>query len=375
MTPGGPGDASPLPGPAGPARAAVPSRPRGRHPFEAALRRRVAEHFHRSGRHPRACRSTYVKTAILLPALGTAYGLLVFAAGAWWHSGPLAVLLGLLAAGVGFNIQHDGGHHAYAPHRRGNALAALALELLGGSSYVWRWKHTVFHHAHANVEGLDTDIDLGPLARLSPWQRRRGFHRWQHLYLWAFYALLVPKWQLVGDVRCVLTGRLGPHAVPRPRGRDLAIFLAGKAVFGGLAFGLPLLLHPAGTVLVHYLLAAMVAGFTLSVVFQVAHCVGEAAFSAPPDAAAPAESAWAVRQVEATVDFARGSRVVAWLVGGLNFQIEHHLFPGINHGHYRELANLVEATCREQGVRYASHPTLRAGIAAHFRWLRAMGRP
>lgn len=343
--------------------------------FQFALRRRVEEHFRASGRRQRDCPEMYLKSAILLGAFAASYGLLVFGAQTWWQGALLAVLLGLLSAGIGFNVQHDGGHQAYSNRAWVNTLTAMTLELLGGSSYVWRWKHGLLHHAYVNVHGHDTDIDLGLLGRLSPHQRRLPYHRWQHVYLWAFYGLLPVKWQLVGDFRCLITGRIGAHPVARPRGWELLTFVAGKAVFFAVAFGIPLMRHTAWTVVAGYAIASLVAGIVLSVVFQMAHCVGEADFPVPTEATGRVERAWAVHQVETTVDFARGSRIATWLLGGLNFQIEHHLFPRISHINYPVLATLVEETCREFGIRYAEHRSFRAGLASHFRWLRRMGMP
>src|SRR5262245_36921238 len=212
--------------------------------FQAELRRRVEAFFRSTGRRPRDCWQMYLKTATLLVLLAASYVLLVFVAQAWYVALPLAVLLGLATAGVGFNIQHDGGHHAYSDRPWVNKLAALTLDVIGGSSYVWRWKHAVFHHTYVNVTGHDSDIDLGALGRLTPHQRRWKFHRWQHFYLWPLYGLLGIKWHLGGDVLNVVTGRIGGHRFPRPRGWDLVTFLAGKAVFLTLAFGLPLWFHP-----------------------------------------------------------------------------------------------------------------------------------
>ena len=316
----------------------------------------------------------YLKSAILLGAFALAYGLLVFAAHAWWHGVLLAMLLGLVAAAIGFNIEHDGSHQAFSNHAWIHNLTAMTLELLGGSSYVWRWKHVHFHHTYVNLTGHDPDIALGILARVSPQQRLRAGHRWQHLYLWAFYGLLPVKWQLIGDFRTLVTRRMGGQPVPRPRGGDLLTFIAGKVVFFTGAFGLPLLLHPAWAVLACYLIAALVAGIVLSVVFQMAHCVGEAEFPMPAESTGRVARAWAVHQVETTVDFARRSRVASWLLGGLNFQIEHHLFPRICHINYPAMASLVEETCREFGIRYAEHRSFRAGLVSHFRWLRQMGK-
>jgi linoleoyl-CoA desaturase len=343
--------------------------------FQVVLRQRVDEYFGATGRRPRDCWQMYVKTAILLTAFVASYGLLVFGARTWLEGLLWAVVLGLCAAGIGLNVQHDGGHRAYSRHPWVNRLMARTLELIGGSSYLWWWKHGVFHHTYVNVAGHDTDINLGPLARLAPHQRRLAFHRWQHLYLWPLYGLLSIKWQCVDDFHKLVRGRINEHRVPRPRGVELLIFLAGKAVFFALAFGIPLAFHPFGVVLGYYLLSGLVTGFLLSVVFQMAHCVEEADFPVPGEGTGRIDRAWAVHQAQTSVDFCRRSRAVSWLVGGLNFQIEHHLFPRISHIHYPAISELVEQTCREFGIKYTVHRSFWAGIASHFRWLRRMGMP
>ena len=343
--------------------------------FQLELRRRVEEYFRTTGRRPRDCWPMYVKTAILLGGFTVVYTLLVFVDQTWWQGLLLAVLLGLSAAGIGFNIQHDGGHQAYSDHPWVNKLMAMTLELIGGSSHLWRWKHVVLHHTYVNITGHDTDIDLGLLARLTPHQRRLPYHRWQHLYLWPLYGLLAIKWQLLDDFRKLISGRISNQPFPDPKGRELVIFIAGKAIFFTMAFGIPLLFHSIGVVLLYYGVAGLVAGMALSVVFQVAHCVEEAEFPLPREETGRVEHAWAIHQAETTVDFARRSRVVAWLVGGLNFQIEHHLFPRLCHVNYPAISKLVEETCREFGIKYTEHRSFRAGLASHFRWLRRMGMP
>jgi linoleoyl-CoA desaturase len=288
---------------------------------------------------------------------------------------PLAVSLGLAMAAVGFNIQHDGGHHACSTRPWVNRLMALTMDLVGASSYVWRWKHGVLHHTYVNITGHDDDVNLGPLARLTPHQRRLPFHRFQHWYLWPLYGLFTIKWEFYDDFRDVLTGRLGPLRFPRPRGWDLVAFLGGKAVFFALALAVPLLLHSPWAVLLYYGVVSCILGAVLGVVFQLAHCVEQAAFPLPHAETGRIENAWAVHQVETTVDFAPHSRVAAWLLGGLNFQIEHHLFPRVCHVHYPALAPLVEQTCHEFGLRYSVHETIWAGVASHYRWLRRLGAP
>jgi linoleoyl-CoA desaturase len=343
--------------------------------FQLALRQRVAEYFDTTGQRQRDCWQMYAKTAILLVGFALLYVLLVFVAQTWVQGVILAILLGLCAAGIGLNVQHDGGHRAYSSHPWVNRLMAMTLELIGGSSYLWRWKHGVFHHTYVNVAGHDTDIDLAPLARLAPHQRRLAFHRWQHLYLWPLYGLLTIKWQCLDDFRKLLRGRINQHRVPRPTGRELLIFIGGKAVFFALAFAIPMHFHSPAVVLGYYALSGIVMGFLLSVVFQVAHCVEEAEFPAPRASTGRLDHAWAVHQAETSVNFSRRSRIMSWLLGGLNFQIEHHLFPRISHVHYPAISRLVEQTCREFGVRYTVHRSFWAGIGSHFRWLRRMGMP
>jgi linoleoyl-CoA desaturase len=343
--------------------------------FQAELRRRVEQYFQDTGRRQRDCPQMYLKTAVVFAWLVSSYLLLLLVAPAWWLAVPLAVSVGLAMGAVGFNVQHDGGHHAYS--RRGwvNWLAAKTLDLIGASSYLWHWKHAVLHHTYVNVSGHDSDIDLGFLGRLSPHQRRRWFHRWQHLYLWALYGWLTISWELYVDFRTLALGRIGGHRYPRPKGWDLVTFIAGKLAFFSLAFVVPMLLHPVWKVLLLYVLASFVLGVVMSIVFQLAHCVPQAAFPPAPEGGAHLETSWAVHQAETTVDFARGSRLLSWFLGGLNFQVEHHLCPRVCHVNYPALSKVVEATCREFGVRYAAHRSFFAGLAAHYRWLRQMGQP
>lgn len=341
--------------------------------FRRVLRERIDEYFATTGRSPRDCPQMYVKSAIILASCLATYVVLVFVVSSGWLAVPLAVLFGLLLSTAAFNIQHDGGHGAYSSRQWVNKLASLTLDLLGGSSYVWARKHNAIHHTYTNVSGHDDDINIGWLGRLSPQQRRLKFHRLQHYYMWALYGFLPVKWHCCDDFRDVLTGRIGGHRFPRPRGWDLVTFVGGKALFFSLAFGLPLLLHPWWWVLAMYGIVSCVQGVTLSVVFQMAHCVEDAAFPQPLPGTGRIESSWAEHQIETTVDFAPRSRLVAWFVGGLNFQIEHHLFPLICHVHYPAIAKLVEDTCHEFGLRYKSYKTLLAAVASHYRWLRRMG--
>ena len=341
--------------------------------FQEELRRRVGSYFQRTGRRQRDCPRMYVKTAIVLGWLLASYLALVVFAERWWLAVPLSISLGLSMAAVGFNIQHDGGHGAYSNFRWVNKLMAMSLDLLGGSSYVWARKHNSIHHSYSNVTGHDEDIDIGVFGRLSPHQRRLKFHRMQHFYLWILYGLLPFKWQLFDDFWHVTAGHIGGHRLGRPKGWDLATFIGGKVAFFSLAWVIPQFFHPVWAVLLIYVAASLVQGIVLGVVFQLAHCVEETNFPMPRQDTGRLAAAWAVHQVETTADFSPQNCLLTWFIGGLNYQIEHHLFPKICHVHYPALSQLVDETCREFGLRYVVHDNLRVALASHFRWLRQMG--
>jgi linoleoyl-CoA desaturase len=346
----------------------------GNRAFEIDVRQRVDAYFREGkGRLKTGAWRMYLKTAVILACFGGCYVLLVFFAKTLWQALPLAVLLGLSTAGIGFNIAHDGGHGAYSKIAWINKLAAVTMDLVGSSSYLWFWKHSVIHHRFVNIRGYDNDIEIGALGRLSPHSERRSFHRWQHLYLWPLYGLLAIKWEFVNDFRQIRSGRLGRHGFPRPTGWDLVIFVVGKVVFFTWAVFIPLMLHSFVAVLFYYIVGVVMLGMAMAVIFQLPHCVARAEFALPRKDTGRMETPWAVHQAQATLDFGRSSRILRWSLGGLNFHREHHLFPTICHIHYPAITGIVEQACRDHGVTYAEHPSFRAGIAAHYRWLRRMG--
>jgi linoleoyl-CoA desaturase len=344
-------------------------------PFHQHLKARVEQYLGASGRSPRDLPAMYVKTAAILAWLVGSYVWLVFGAATVWGAAVGCVSLGLAMAGVGFSIMHDANHGGYSERRTVNRLLGWMLDMVGGSSYVWSWKHNIFHHSHPNVAGLDEDIDIQPLCRLAPSQRLRAGHRFQHFYIWVLYGLLPLKWHFIDDFKDLITGRIGHQKMPRPTGRKLVGVLGGKLLFYGWVILLPTLYHPLWKVALGYALTSFVLGLTLSTVFQLAHCVEEADFSEVPADGKSFERDWAAHQVETTVDFARGNPLVSWYLGGLNFQAVHHLFPRVCHLHYPALSRIVEQTCQEFGVRYRAQASVGAALRSHVRWLKRMGRP
>ena len=317
----------------------------------------------------------HAKTAAILGWFAASYAaLLAFGGTSGWLAAALTASLALATAGIGFSVMHDANHGAYSPSAALNRGWALALDFIGASSYVWRFKHNVQHHTYTNVEGMDADVDAEPFLRLAPSQRLRSWHRFQHVYAWPLYGALVLKWWFVDDAVDLVRGRIGRTAFPRPRGLALATALAGKIVFVGWTLVVPALVFRSAWVAPLFLWGAVVTGFVLSVVFQLAHTVPEARFHAAGPGSQRMPSGWAEHQVCATADFAPRNRLLGWYVGGLNFQIEHHLFPDVCHVHHAALAPIVAEVCTEHGVPYLAHPSLGTAVAAHFRHLRALGR-
>lgn len=346
--------------------------------FIQELRRRVDAYFKETGKRMRDCPSMYFKTGIILGGFVATYLVLLLIAPPWFITIPLAILMGAFMAGIGFNIQHDAGHRAYSNYQWVNKLMSMTLDLVGGSSYVWDWKHNSIHHTYPNIDGHDDDINIGLLGRLAPQQKRLWFHRFQGIYLWLLYGFLAIKWHFIDDFYNVIRGRIGEHKIKRPRGKELAIFIGGKIAFFSIAFVIPMFFHPVLDVLTIYAIAAISSGIVLSVVFQLAHCVDNAEFPAPtvtPEGLERMGTDWAVHQVHTTVNFSRRNPVLRWFLGGLNFQIEHHLFSRICHIHYPDLSKIVEEVCHEFGVRYQAHKSFFSALASHYRWLVEMGRP
>src|SRR4051812_43426802 len=342
-------------------------------PFHSDLKGRVEAYF-AGGRQEGGWRMR-VKSAVMLSWMVGTWAIAMFAPVSGAVAALLAVSIGLAMAGVGFCVMHDANHGSYSRSRGVNRVLSFTLDLLGASSHLWRQKHNILHHTYTNIEGLDDDIEAGmPYLRFAPWQRRVFFHRFQHLYVFLLYGFFPLKWFFVDDFRGFATGRIGTQRFPPARGKALLAALLGKAGFFAWAFVVPALLHPTWWLVPLWLLASFTLGNVLGWVFQLAHCLDGAEFVEANPGDAMRED-WAVHQVSTTVDFARGNRLLSWYLGGLNFQVEHHLFPRVCHVHYPALSRIVEQTCVDHHVRYRSEPTLRKALAANCRWLRAMGRP
>jgi linoleoyl-CoA desaturase len=342
--------------------------------FIRQTRREVEEYL--------SARRTRVRGRVELYAKGVVAFVLLLAS--WLtlvlgHSDLWLVLLSLGGLTIGtllmaFCVMHDANHGAYFRTRRLNHLMGWTADaLLGLSSYAWRVKHNVAHHTYTNVDGYDADITQVPMARLMPVQPARPWYRLQHYYIWALYCLMALRWQTFGDVAAFMRRRIGTSALHLPRRWDLAGLIGGKMIFIGWVIVVPMLVYPWWAVLGGYLVYSMVVSLIVAVTFQLAHCVEEADFTSAAGLAREPRL-WAVHEVETTVDFCPRNPILSWFAGGLNYQIEHHLFPRVPHTHYPQIAKIVQRNAELHGVRYVVHHSLRASLRSHYRHLRAMGR-
>ena len=324
----------------------------------------------------RAYRRVWAKTALVLTWTVASYLFLLLVAAT-----PIAVIagsvsLGLAAAAIGFCIMHDANHCGYSRNLTVNWLAAHSLDLIGGSSYVWAAKHLA-HHTYPNVADHDPDIDALPFARFEPTQKRHPWHRYQHLYMWLLYAFVTIRWQFATDFTFIARGTTGRSTFKRPRGWDFAGLVFGKVFFVAWALAIPFMLHSTLVVMLVFTLASAVASLALTVTFQLSHCLEETITLAPGDqpAGSSTKPEWHIHQIEATANFAQTNPVIVWYTGGLNHQIEHHLFPRVPHTLYPQLAVIVRQVALEHGIAYHSHPTIRSALRSHTRWLKQMGAP
>ncbi|MDZ7359172.1 MAG: acyl-CoA desaturase [candidate division KSB1 bacterium] len=342
--------------------------------FYQELKKRVQTYFEENGISPHADWRMVLKTVIILAWLATSYVLLVF----FSSSLILAVISAFAVAQgfvlVGFNIMHDGAHGSYSKSKKVNWMMGFTLDLIGGSHMFWRHKHNILHHTYTNINELDDDIHVGNLMRFSPAQKRRPWHRFQHWYAFPLYGFMTLLWVSYGDFHKFFTGRIGDYELPEPSPGAAFLFFLTKFFYFGYMLILPMFFHPIAYVIGFFLLVHFVLGLTMATIFQLAHVVEDNAFPVPHPGSGEIDNEWAIHEVETTANFAPKSRLAAWYCGGLNFQIEHHLFPRVCHIHYPAISKIVERTCREFGIRYMSYPTLRAAIVAHFRFLKKLGQ-
>jgi linoleoyl-CoA desaturase len=341
--------------------------------FKLDLRERVDAYFARTGKARTADAAMVGKTVFfLLAAVGLA-AVLVTGVLPALPSLLVAMTLGLVVAGIGFNISHDALHGSYSRSPAVNFTLGALFDVLGASSYNWKRAHNVVHHTFTNVPGTDHDLEPGPFLLLYPRPAPPRIYRWQHVFAFPLYAFTLVVWVFKKDFVQIfdrtMTGR------PASRGGAVGMVL-GKLVHFSLFLGLPLLVSPWAwwQVLVGYVAMLATAGFTLAIVFQLAHVVEGTTFPTA-DATNHLREGWASHQLRTTANFSQGSALATFLMGGLNNQVEHHLLPGVCHTHYAALAPIVRECALDHGLPYLVSGNFAQAVAAHTRTLYRLGRP
>jgi linoleoyl-CoA desaturase len=283
-------------------------------------------------------------------------------------------VLGGLTAAIGFNVMHDGMHGSFSQHKWVNKLAGLSLNFLGGNNFMWKSKHNIIHHTYTNIDGVDDDIEARPFLRLCETQKHYTIHKYQHWYFWAAYSLLYMWWVFATDYKKYILRRIGPTPLTKMSVMDHVSFWSFKLIHAFLFVALPIYMVGFMTWLVGFLVFALFAGFVLSIVFQLAHTVEHTHFPQTNTETGKMEDEWALHQLKTTANFATRNRFLSWWVGGLNFQIEHHLFPRISHVHYPAISKIIRKACQDFGFPYIEYPRISLAVASHISHLKHLSR-
>ncbi|MBM3412996.1 MAG: acyl-CoA desaturase [Bacteroidetes bacterium] len=342
--------------------------------FHTELKQRISNYF-----ESRQLKSTgnwklYSKAIILLCAYFTVYIHLVFFTPPVFWAIVECLILGGLTAAVGFNIMHDGIHGSFSSRAWVNKMAGLTLNMLGANNFMWKTKHNIIHHTYTNIDGVDDDIEARPLLRLCDSQTFYKIHRFQHWYFWAAYSLLYLWWIFFTDYKKYFTKRIGNVPLKPMKIKDHFSFWFFKLLHFLFFIVIPISILGFKAWLIGFLAFGLFTGFALSIVFQLAHTVEDTTFIAASQQSQLVDEEWAIHQLKTTANFATRNRFITWWLGGLNYQVEHHLFPRISHIHYPAISKIIRDTCLQFQIPYLEHPRMRMAFVSHVAHLRALSR-
>ncbi len=343
--------------------------------FFITMRNRVNAHFVEHNISPKGNSKMVVKTVfmLLLYLLPFVFILTNLYSGGTFLS--LWFIMGLGMAGIGLSIMHDANHGAYSNSKNVNMVLGRLLDFMGGSAVNWKIQHNVLHHTFTNIDGLDDDIAHEKFFRCSPQNKFYKHHRYQHYYVWFFYSLMSLFWSLAKDLKQTL--KYNKMGLLKGQGttlkKEITWLIFQKTFYFSYILFLPWYLTSVSfsTIILGYLIMHLTAGLILACIFQPAHIMETSEFPVPNDG--KIENNWAIHQFLNTTNFAPKSKWFSWFVGGLNFQIEHHLFPGICHVHYKDISEIVKQTAEEYGVPYHSNPTFFGALLDHAKMLKLLG--
>jgi len=220
---------------------------------------------------------------------------------------------------------------------------------------------------------LDDDLNAGVLLRLSKHQPKKAIHKVQHFYFWALYCLLYLFWICFSDFKKYFSKVIGTVPLSKMSVKDHLSFWTGKALFALIFMGIPIYVYGFLSWMVGFFVITTLSGFVLSIVFQLAHTVEATSFPLADEHTGRMEDEWAVHQLKTTANFATRNKVVSWFVGGLNFQVEHHLFQHVCHTHYRDISKIVSSTAKEFGLQYKTQKNFMIALWSHAKMLKRLG--
>jgi linoleoyl-CoA desaturase len=345
--------------------------------FYSTLVLRVNEHFKTRNISKNGNAGMFIKTAFMFLIYLIPYVLIItgIVTNIWWML-ALCCLMGVAIGGIGLAVMHDANHGAYSSKPWVNRLLGLSLNVVGGNAFNWKVQHNVLHHTFTNIHDVDEDISPRGVLRLSPHGDWKRFHRFQHLYAWFFYGLMTLVWVLVKDyVRIQKYHKEGLLKKQKTTfWKEWVVLLSSKLAYAMYMFVIPALVLPLAwwQLLIGFIVMHYIAGFILAIIFQPAHVIDGSEYPLP-DEHGKMDNSWAIHQLHTTTNFANESRVFSWYVGGLNYQVEHHLFPNICHVHYRDISKIVKATAQEFGLPYKSQRTFFGALVGHARMLKQLG--
>ncbi len=345
--------------------------------FFPTLKKRVDHYFTENNKSRYADKRMVIKTVALLSIYCIPFVLLLVFSPPVFYSFVLWFLMGIGMSGIGMSVMHDALHGAYSSNPRINRMLGFTLNLLGADITNWKLQHNVMHHTYTNIVPLDEDIRDRGVVKLSPHAHPTRLHQLQWIYAFLFYGVLTLYWVTVKDfIQYAGFIKTGVNRQTTAENKKLLLrVLTLKALYFIILIGLPLLImqRPALEIIGGFLFMHFVSGLILTVVFQLAHTV-EGTTHPTVSAQGTIDRDWATHQLETTVNFSPGNKWLSWYVGGLNFQIEHHLFPKICHIHYPAIAPIVQQTALEYGIAYQQNHRFRDALSSHIRLLRTFGK-
>lgn len=345
--------------------------------FFLTLRKRVDQYFTENRLSPHANQEMIVKTVVLLSAYVAPLATLVLVNPPFWIALICWAVAGIALAGIGMSVMHDANHGAYSGNKKVNYFMGHTLNLIGGSVFNWKLQHNLLHHTYTNISGMDDDIQDRAALRMSPHTEVKKIHRFQWLYATLFYGIMTLYWVLLKDIiqyyKYTRNGTL--KNMSQKNAGTILLIISNKLAYFFIMIFVPIFFFglPTGEVITGFLVMHFFSGVILSYVFQLAHTV-EGTTHPLPDDKGIIENAWAIHQMNTTVNFSPENKYISWYVGGLNYQIEHHLFPKICHVHYPKISGIVKSTAAEYQIPYLVNRSFGTALRSHFNILKQLGK-